>query len=100
MESSKIDIATLIRHVQGLVRENSPEAMQELEFYEEILKIFTNAFTPGNVANVFEICLKVCPIPKAEALAKPLGMWIVEGESNSLYLSLYNPIWYPNPAFT
>lgn len=92
MESSKIDIATLIRHIQGLVRENSPEAMQELEFYEELLKIFTNAFTPGNIANVFKIHLKICSISKAKALAKPLGMWIFESESNSLFLSLHTPL--------
>lgn len=92
MGSSQIDIATLIRHIQGLVRENSPEAMQELEFYEQILKIFTNAFTPGNISNIFEIRLQVCPVPKAKALAKPLGMWIVDGVSNSFYLSLCTPL--------
>lgn len=96
MGSSQIDIATLIRHIQGLVRENSPEAMQELEFYEQILKIFTNAFTPGNISNIFEIRLQVCPVPKAKALAKPLakplGMWIVDGGSNSFYLSLCTPL--------
>lgn len=92
MGSSQIDIATLIRHIQGLVRENSFEALQELDFYEELLKIFTNAFTPGNISNIFEIHLKVCPISKAKALAKSLGMWIVEGGSNSLYLSIYKPL--------
>ena len=92
MCSSQSDIATLIRHIQGLVRETSPEAMQELEFYEQILKIFTNAFTPGSISNIFEIRLQVCPVPKAKALAKPLGMWIVDGGSNSFYLSLCTPL--------
>ena len=88
MNTKKINLAELIRHIQKLANstEFTPEILEEYEFYLALFSVFNQAILPGYSENLVNFHLKRCPIEKAQSLAEPLGLHIVEGK-NALYLS-------------
>ncbi len=81
------NIAVVIRRIQELV--NNPnkttEEVQELDFYEALKTELFKVFLPGR-REIISIYLRSCPIEKAQELAIPLGLQIVQG-GNGVYLS-------------
>lgn len=80
----------IFRRIHSLRREaleGSREAKEEVDFYLSVFQSFHNSLKTKANMSMEEITLKVCPLDKAQVLAKSLGLHIAEGGSGALYLS-------------
>lgn len=81
------NIAELIRRIQFLANKpRSVDEEQEFDFYITVYSTFSRIFASGCIETIVPLCLKHCPLKKAQELAKSIGLQVVQGGS-AVYLA-------------
>lgn len=86
--NAKINLAEFIRHIQTLSNSSSytPEQIEEFEFHLTLHSVLSQALVPGFIETIVPLHLKHCGFEKAEELAKSLGLHLIEGHLDTVYL--------------
>lgn len=90
MSNDKImSVAELVKLFKRLQRNASTEEeFEELDFYETVFELLYNNLKSRSIENLIPIRFNFCSTAKAQKLAFPLDLAIVEGGSGTLYLSV------------
>jgi len=89
MANAKVDLAQLFRYIQGLCLApvgGFPDVEEELDFYKTVFSTFLESLTRDSSSNVIPIKFEICPIEKAKELALSIGLHILEGKEDTIWL--------------